>query len=140
MLTHPEQRTWTSLGWGSGESHVSIATSGQLGGIILAWKEAIFDRSETWLGQHVVAARLVNRIDGAAIVMALVYGPSAPSLQCELLVDLVQLCGAFTETPLLIGGDFNVTLMADDRPNRAGGKCLGSVSPVGARGDGALRP
>ena len=80
MLTHPEQQIWTSLGWGSGESQVFIAASGRSGGIILAWKEVIFDQSETWLGRHVVAARLVYRIDGSAIVMAFAYGPSASSL------------------------------------------------------------
>ena len=77
MLTHTEQRTWTLLGWGSGESQVSIAASGRSGGIILAWKEATFYRFETWRGRHVVAAHLVNKIDSAAIVMALAYGPSA---------------------------------------------------------------
>ena len=47
MLTHLDQRTWTSLGWGSSESHVAIAASGRSGGILLAWKETIFDRAET---------------------------------------------------------------------------------------------
>ena len=117
MLTHREQRIWTSLGWGSGESHVSIATSSQSGGMILAWEEATFDRSKTWLGRHVVATRLVYRTDESAIVMASAYGPSASSLRGELWEDLVQLCGAFQDTPILIGGDYNVTLAANDSPN-----------------------
>ena len=32
----------------------------------------------------------------------------------------------FLETPLLIGGDFSVTLRANDRPNGGGGQDLGS--------------
>ena len=69
-----------------------------------------------------VAARLVNRIDGAAIVMASAYVPAVPSLRSELWVDLVQLCRAFLHTPILIGGDNNVTLVADDRSN--GARCV----------------
>ena len=106
MLTHTDQRMWTSLGWWSGESQVSIDASGQSSGIILAWKEATFDRSETWIGRHVVAARLVNRIDANAIVTASAYGPSTPTLRGELWEDLVHLCGVFPNTPILIGGDF----------------------------------
>ena len=126
MLTHLEQRIWTSLGWGSGESQVSIAASGRSGGIILAWKEALFDKSETWLGRHVVAARLVYRNDRNAIVMASAYGPSSPTRRGELWEDLAQLCRTFPDTPILIGSDYNVTLAADDRPNGAGGRDLGS--------------
>ena len=55
-------------------------------------------------------------------VSASAYGPSATSLRGELCEDLVQLCGAFPDTPILIGGDFNVTLAAADRPNGAGGR------------------
>ena len=82
--------------------------------MILSWKEALFDKSETWLGRHVVAARVVYRIDGNAIVMASAYGPSSPSHQGELWEDLAQLCRTFPDTPILIGGDYNVTLAADD--------------------------
>ena len=127
MLTQLDQRTWTSLGWGSSESYVAIAASGRSGGIILAWKEAIFDRVETWLGRHVVAACLVNRMDGSVFVTASAYGPSATSLRGVLCEDLVQLCGDFPDTPILIGGDFNVTLAAADRPNGAGGRDPGSA-------------
>ena len=79
-------------------------------------------RKETWLGRHVVAARLVNRMDGSAIVTASAYGPSTTTLRGELWEDLVQLCVAFPDTPILIGGNFNVTLAAADRPYRAWGR------------------
>ena len=36
MVTHLEQQTWTSLGWGSGEAYVSIPASGRSGGTMLA--------------------------------------------------------------------------------------------------------
>ena len=89
MLTHLDQRTWTSLGWVSGESYVAISASGRSGGIILAWKEAIFDRAETWLGRHVVDVRLVIRMDGSVFVTAFAYCTSVTSLRGELWEDLV---------------------------------------------------
>ena len=74
-----------------------------------------------------VAARLVYRTDGSSIVIASAYGPSIPSRRGELWEDLAQLCTAFPDTPILIGGDYNVTLAADDCPNRAGGRDPGSA-------------
>ena len=40
---------------------------------------------------------------------------------------MIQMCETFPNHPVLIGGDFNVTLEAEDRPNGMGGKDPGSV-------------
>ena len=96
------------------------------GAIILAWKEDRFDRLSTWTGRHVVAAKLVNRRDGFSAVVTSAYGPSAPALRHELGEDLVSLPGAYPDSPMLIGRDFNVTLQANDRPNGGGGWDPGS--------------
>ena len=114
MLTQVDQQIWTSLGWGSGEAHVAIAASGRSGGIILAWKEELFDRASTWTGRHLVAARLINRRDGFDFVVASAYGPTTAALRSEMWDDLVRLQGAHPDSPILIGGDFNVTIMAND--------------------------
>ena len=127
MLAQLEQRTWTTLGWGSGAAHVAIEASGRSGGILLAWKEEIFDHLSTWRGLHVAAAHLKSRRDGTPFVVASVYGPTHPGRREELWEDLRQLHGAFPETPMLIGGDFNVTLRASDRPNGGGGRDPGSA-------------
>ena len=37
------------------------------------------------------------------------------------------MCGVFQNLPVLIGGDFNVTLAAADRPNDTGRRDQGSV-------------
>ena len=74
-----------------------------------------------------VAARLVNRSDRRLMVMASAYSPVTPSRRGELSEDLAQLCGVFPDTPILIGGDYNVTLAVDDCPNGAGGRDLGSA-------------
>ena len=126
MLVQFDLHIWTSLGWGCGEAHVGIAASGRSGGIILAWKEDRFARSITWTGCHVVAAELVNRRDGFSAVVASAYGPSAPALRHELGEDLVMLRGAYPDSPMLIGGDLNVTLQANDRPIGGGGRDQGS--------------
>ena len=73
------------------------------------------------------AAHLKSRRDGTPFVVASVYGPTHPGRHEELWEDLRQLHGAFPETPMLIGGDFNVTLRANDRPNGRGGRDPGSA-------------
>ena len=78
MLAQLEQRTWTSLGWGSGAAHVAIEASGRSGGILLALKEDLFDYLSTWRGRHVAAARLKSRRDGTSFAVASMYGPTHP--------------------------------------------------------------
>ena len=78
------------------------------------------------MGRHLVAALLVNRRDGFSVVVASAYGPTAAALRSELWDDLVRLQGAYPDSPILIGGDFNVTIMANDRPNGGAGRDPGS--------------
>ena len=78
MLAQLEQRTWTTLGWGSGVAHVAIEASGRSGGILLAWKEELFDNLSTWRGRHVAAAHLKSHRDGTPFVVASMYGPHPP--------------------------------------------------------------
>ena len=127
MLAQLEQRTWTTLGWGSGAAHVAIEASGRSGGILLAWKEELLDHLSTWRGRHVAAAHLESQRDGTPFVVASMYIPTHPGRREELWEDLRQLHGAFPETPMLIGGDFNITLRANDRPNGGGGRDPGSA-------------
>ena len=126
MMAHYEQLFWTALGVGCGNAHVAIAASGRSSGILLAWKAKIFDQVSTWKGRHVVAACLLNRRSGTAVVVAAVYGPTVQALQEELWEDIRLLYGVYPETQILIGGDFNVTLRADNRPNGGGGRDPGS--------------
>ena len=86
----------------------------------------MFDQVSTWKGRHVAAACLLNCRSGTAMVVALVYGPTIQTLREELWEDIRLLYGVYPETQILIGGDFNVTLRADDRPNGGGGRDPGS--------------
>ena len=121
MLANTDQRICSDLGWGGSDTYVSVDASRRSGGILLAWKTSLFDWEEMWRGRHIVAARLTHRADGRNLVVASVYGPTNVSNRVELWEDLTQLCEIFLNTALLIGGDFNVTLNVEDRPNDLGG-------------------
>ena len=127
MLTSTDHRTWSDLGWGGEATQVCIEANGQSGGVWLAWKAMSFDQEMTWRGRHIVAARLSCWADDRHLIIASAYGPAIPTNQGELWEDLLQLCRAFPNMPLLIGGDFNVTLDAEDRPNDMGGSDPGSA-------------
>ena len=62
-----------------------------------------------------------------SICVASAYRPMVPTVRGELWEDSLQLCGAFPKLPVLIGGDFNVMLVAADRPNDTGGMDQGST-------------
>ena len=87
----------------------------------------MFAVSTTWQGRHIALAKLVARLDGSHLVAASAYGPKAVMRQEELCEDLRQLCTRFSGSPLIIGGDFNITLAPDDRPNGLGGRDPGSA-------------
>ena len=121
MLASTDHRTWSDLGWGGEVTQVCIEASGRSGGVLLAWKALNSDQEMTWRGRHIVAARLLCLADGRHLIIASAYGPAIPTNWGELWEDLFLLCRAFLNMPLLIGGDFNVTLDAEDRPNDMGG-------------------
>ena len=41
-LANPDQQTWSSLGWGRDATLVHINATGELSGVLLAWKEIVF--------------------------------------------------------------------------------------------------
>ena len=127
MLVNTNRRFWSDLGWGGSDTYVCIDASKRSGDILLAWKTSMFEREEIWRGRHIVAARLTHRADDRNLVVASAYGPTNVSNRGELWEDLTQLCETFSNTALLIGGDFNVTLNAEDRPNDLGGHDTGSA-------------
>ena len=117
MTCQTDQQFWMVLGWGTPGAATSINASGRSGGLLLAWKEDLFEVIATWQGRHIAAARLASRADGYQMVAASAYGPTAVQKREELREDLSQLCTIFSRIPLIIGGDFDVTLALEDRPN-----------------------
>ena len=74
-----------------------------------------------------MAACLTDQADGCQFVFALAYGPSISTSWGGLWEDMLQMCETFPSHPVLIGGDFNMTLAVEDRPNGMGGRDPGSV-------------
>ena len=73
-----------------------------------------------------MAVKLSRRSDGLKVVVTSVYGPVYANHRERLWEELDEVVARFNGTPLLFGGDFNVTLEADDRPDGAGGCDQGS--------------
>ena len=121
MLASIEHYIWSYLGWGGEAIQVCIDANGRLGGVLLAWKASVFNKEMVWRGRHIVAARLACWADDRYLVIASAYSPAIPTNRGELWEDLTQLCRAFPNIPLFIGGDFNVMLAAEDLPNDMGG-------------------
>ncbi|XP_078445744.1 uncharacterized protein LOC144714826 [Wolffia australiana] len=115
---------WCGIGGSLLEGFIVVNVNGRSGGVVIAWNEAIF-RKEAWRGQFTAAVRL-TRSDGLGVVIASVYGPVNASLREGLWVELAELVDKFRRMPLLFGGDFNVTLGTNDRPNGGGGRDQGS--------------
>ena len=128
MLAIIDHRTWSDLGWGGEATQVCIEANGRSSSVLLAWKASNFDQKMTWRGRNIVATRLSCRADGRHLVIASAYEPTIPTNRGELWEHLFLLCQAFSNMPLLIGGDFNITLDAEDRPND-----MGSLDPGSAR-------
>ena len=65
--------------------------------------------------------KLGARSDGSHLVAASAYGPTTVMRRAELCEDLRHLCTSFSGSPLIIGGDFNITLALEDRSHGLGG-------------------
>ena len=60
------------------------------------------------------------------IVVASVYGLVYANRRERLWEELDEVVVRFHDTPILFGGDFNVMLVADDRPDGTGGRDQGA--------------
>lgn len=126
MLATCEDRIWKSVGRGQLDGYVAINAIGRSGGVIIAWNETLFAKVEEWKGAHVVATKLARLTDGWEWMVASVYGPTIPTRREELWGELASIANRYRGTPMLFGGDFNVTLEAMDRPDGTGGRDPGS--------------
>ena len=80
LLTCTDHCIWSNLGWGGESSQVCIGAAGCSGRVMLARKEALFDRITVWRGRFVVAARLLRWEDGLHFVFASAYEPTVPAV------------------------------------------------------------
>ena len=121
-----EPHDWRVVGGDFLEGYHAVKATGRSGGVLIAWNEGLYEKKEVWEGQFVVAAKLARRSDDLKIVVASVYGPVYANRRGRLWEELDEVVVRFHDTPILFGGDFNVTLAADDRPDGTGGRDQGS--------------
>ena len=118
-----EQQDWRMVRGDLLEGYHAVKATGRSGGVVIAWNEGVYEK-EVWHRQFVAAAKL-TRSDGLKIVVASVYGPVYGNRRGRLWEELDEVVVRFHDTPLLFGGDFNVTVVANDRPDGTGGRDQG---------------
>ena len=121
-----EPHDWRMVGRDILEGYHAVNATGRSGGVLIAWNEGLYDKEDLWDGQFVAAVKLSRRSDGLEVVVTSVYGPVYANRWERLWEELDEVVDRFNGTPLLFGGDFNVTLEVDDRPDGAGGRDQGS--------------
>ena len=121
-----EPQDWRVVGRDFLEGYHVVNATGRSGGVLISWNEGLYDKEDMWDGKFVAAVKLSRRSDGLKVVVAPVYGPVYANRRERLWEELDEVVDKFNGTPLLFGGDFNVTFEVDDRPDGAGGCDQGS--------------
>ena len=127
MVCQADQRFWSTFGWGAAGASTYIEASSRSGGVLLAWNEGRFELVSSWTGRHLTAASLADRADGSQLIIPSAYSPCVAQRRGELGEEINQLCSLFVGIPILIGGDLNVTIAPEDRPNGMEGCDPGSA-------------
>ena len=121
-----EPHDWRLVGGDFLEGYHAVKATGRSGGVLIACNEGLYEKEEVWDEQFVVAAKLARRSYGLKIVVASVHGPVYANRRGRLWEELDEVVARFHDTPLLFGGDFNVTLVTDNMPDGIGGQDQGS--------------
>ena len=119
MFEKCEPRDWNLVERGFLEGFLAIDATGRSMAMVVAWSEIILSKVDMWSVQFSTAANL-KREDRLGMTVVLVYGRMNVTRRKDLWRELVGVADTFQGSPLLIGGDFNVTLELTDRPNSMG--------------------
>ena len=87
---------------------------------MVTWNESAFTKVDSRMGQFSKAVKLKRHSNELEEVVISVYGPTNVRRRTELWGFLEKMAAAFQGSPMLMGGDFNVTLEAENRPNNTG--------------------
>jgi len=96
---------------------------GRSGGQVVGWSEDLYELVEEHALTFVLWVLLRRRSDGFVFSVASVYGPCGSASRDLLWSELRDGTG---EDCWFVGGDFNVTLVPEDRPGGRGGQDAGS--------------
>lgn len=92
----------------------TIDAQGIRGGLLLTWPLAKFEQLESLQGNYCLTLRLKNLQDNTIYTVTGVYGPSTNHGRSVFFDELKQ-AKQQDATPWLLYGDFNLTMLADDR-------------------------
>ena len=106
------------------EGFLAVNANKRSGGLVVAWNETLFTKVYTRMGQFSVAVKLKRQSNDLEVVVVLINVPTNARRRPELWGELAEMATVFQGSPMLMGGDFNVTLEAKNRPNNAGGQDL----------------
>ena len=112
------------VGHGFLEGFLAVNAYGRSVGVVVAWNKMVFTKVASKMGQFSVAVKLKRHNDDLEMVGVLIYGLVNVKRRTELWEELGVVAATFQGSPMLMGGDFNVTLEAKDRVNNAGGQDL----------------
>ena len=84
----------------------------------------VFTKVASKMGQFTVTFKLKWHSDGLVMVVVSIYGPANVWRRTKLWEELAVVATTFQGSSMLMGGGFNVTLEAKDRPNDSGGQDL----------------
>lgn len=91
------------------------------GGQIITWIKDQFVLQDTIMGSQCLSCVPSQKSDGMLLLLTSMYGPLHRSDQTVLWSDLDSVRSKWGLIPWLVGGDFNVTLLSDDRRGGRGG-------------------
>lgn len=97
-------------------SYVVLTAIGTAGGVLLAWDANLMTLVDKQVGVYTLSVDLMVNIDTSVLRVTGVYGPSNQRDKFAFFEELKEAKSTIA-MPLMVAGDFNVTLNLQDRSN-----------------------
>ena len=104
------------------EGFLAVNANGQSDRVVVLWNEMVFTKVNSRMGQFSVAVKLMRYSYELEVVVVLVYGLENVTKRAERWGELEEMAATFQGSLMVMGGDFNVTLKAEDRRNNTIGQ------------------
>jgi exonuclease III len=93
-----------------------LPANGQSGGMLLGFRDSVFEVGRVSLGRYFISASILSRADRFKLEVMGVYGPADHAFSPVFLQEISDKVAA-SELPILMGGDFNLLRDAADKSN-----------------------
>lgn len=107
---------WGQIGGTRLNGHVTLGSIGRSGGCIIGWRQDTVEILTSWTNRYSITVHARWRSDGRQYLITGVYGPLNAGCRPAFWEELQITRSHLPKIGWLIGGDFNVTLEANDRP------------------------